>query len=176
MIADVIAKVYGDKQNKILVVVKRLEQLFKLKEQLAQRGVKCDLVYGNKNAENKGHYDKVVGKVKEGKIRVIIAVYSCIYKGSNIPELTDLVLAAPFSKQTILKQLIGRIRRKCGDKTRVVVHDFVDTSVASLWNSFSNKRLPVYNHFGFFTTDTEIERIGADAHVKSSRSVSSQKD
>ena len=150
LISDSVEKIYRTIPGSVsLVAVKRTEQLEIISASLNSSGVPFEIITGAKNQEDKTHFDKVATDIGKGRCRVVIAIYSCVYKGTDIPALTDVFLASSFGKQSIIRQLVGRVRRKNGDKTRAVVHDFIDVRVPSMHRSFHRVRLPLYRSWGF---------------------------
>ena len=96
----------------------------------------------------------LVKKVKNGKIKVILATTGLLSEGANIPILSCLHLVTPSNNFELTKQKVGRIRRICEGKQMPLVKDDVDINNDFL-NNMAKNRKKYYHKLGF----TVSERI-----------------
>lgn len=79
------------------------------------------MVYGGQKSNN-----DMVAKFRNGETRLMIAV-NMLTQGLNVPEITDVFLAAPCGSDVRLSQMIGRGARLIpGVKDTFRIHDFFD--------------------------------------------------
>jgi superfamily II DNA or RNA helicase len=70
--------------------------------------------------------EKVVDKLNQGAVNVLIATSQLIGEGFDLPALSHIFLATPIKFTGRVIQYIGRILRVTEGKTKATVHDFVD--------------------------------------------------
>lgn len=72
---------------------------------------------------------------------LLIATGSFLGEGFDCPPLDTLILAFPLAFKGRLVQYVGRVLRPFEGKTRVEVHDYVDTRIPALARMHA-RRLP----------------------------------
>jgi len=86
---------------------------------------------------------------------LLVATGSFLGEGFDCPPLDTLVLAFPLAFKGRLVQYVGRVLRPIEGKTRVEVHDYVDTRVPVLARMHA-RRLPAYATLGFDVGSTRL--------------------
>lgn len=79
---------------------------------------------------------------------LLIATASLIGEGFDLPDLDTLILATPLSFKGRMVQYAGRLHRLVDGKDNVLVHDYVDSSVAMLLSMY-RKRIQAYQSMGY---------------------------
>ncbi len=79
---------------------------------------------------------------------ILVATGSFLGEGFDCPPLDTLFLAFPMAFKGRTVQYVGRVLRPTASKSRVEVHDYVDTEVPVLARMHS-KRLGAYSSLGF---------------------------
>jgi superfamily II DNA or RNA helicase len=79
---------------------------------------------------------------------VLVATASFLGEGFDCPALDTVFLAFPIKFRGSIVQYVGRIMRPTTGKTRVVVHDYVDTQVPVLARMY-DERAKGYASLGF---------------------------
>jgi superfamily II DNA or RNA helicase len=79
---------------------------------------------------------------------ILVATASLVGEGFDCPALDTVFLAFPIKFKGSIVQYVGRILRPTPDKTRVVVHDYVDVEVPVLARMYS-ERVRGYASLGF---------------------------
>ena len=82
----------------------------------------------------------------------IVATGSYIGEGFDLPQLDTLLLASPYSFESVITQYSGRLHREHEGKDDVIVYDYVDTSVPMLERMYK-KRLKTYAKLGYEIAD-----------------------
>ena len=120
------------KNNYILVLADRVNQLYYLKEKLE---------YGNviDGKTKKDIREKLIEEVREGKEKVLFATYGLAKEGLDIPRLDRLILASPHRDKATVVQAVGRIERKFENKTEPICYDLVDP-IQYFRNMYSNRK------------------------------------
>jgi superfamily II DNA or RNA helicase len=75
---------------------------------------------------------KVMTRLKQGKVKVLIATGQLIGEGFDCPDLSTLFMATPIRFSGRVMQYLGRILRPAEAKSRARVYDYVDIRVAPL--------------------------------------------
>ena len=107
------------KDNYILVLADRVNQMYYLQEKLG---------YGNviDGKTKKEIRERKIQEVREGKEKVLFATYGLAKEGLDIPRLDRLILASPHRDKATIIQAIGRIERKFLGKVEPICYDLVD--------------------------------------------------
>ena len=74
----------------------------------------------------------VMTRLKQGKVKVLIATGQLIGEGFDCPDLSTLFMATPIRFSGRVMQYLGRILRPSEAKSRARVYDYVDIRVAPL--------------------------------------------
>lgn len=126
--------------RKIIVVSDRIQQLVFIRNGLLKEGVSAGLYVGQVDGRYLDASELEVAK----KCQVILGSYGKISEGTNIPELDTLYLASPRSD---IEQTVGRIRRFCKGKKKLLIIDPVfDTPYM---RRLAKKREVWYEKIGF---------------------------
>jgi superfamily II DNA or RNA helicase len=100
-----------------------------------------ELLTGDLSAEQRR---KVVDKLNEGQVKVLIATGQLIGEGFDCRDLSTLFLATPIKFDGRLLQYLGRVLRTAPGKARAKVYDYVDSRVGPL-KAAAKARQKVYN-------------------------------
>jgi len=92
----------------------------------------------------------IVDQLGEPELKgaILVATSSYLGEGFDCPALDTVFLAFPIRFKGSIVQFVGRILRPAPGKTRVVVHDYVDSSVPVLARMF-HEREQAYASLGF---------------------------
>jgi len=131
-------------KNYSLVITHRRRHVPILKRALAAHGVGVATFHGGISQERR---EGILRGVAKGKIHVVLATMQTIKEGVDCPRLDRLFLATSIAEPLDLTQVIGRVRRKHHDKRDVVVYDFLDSPIVSMYRHFM-KRQMVYSELG----------------------------
>jgi superfamily II DNA or RNA helicase len=82
-----------------------------------------------------GNREKIVQRLNEGKIKVLIATGQLIGEGFDLPALSTLFLTTPISFRGRVTQYLGRILRPAPGKKKAKLFDYVDNLVGVLEHS-----------------------------------------
>ena len=88
---------------------------------------------------SKKYVQEQVKKYNEGDITVLVATFSLLGEGFDVPFLDRAFITMPFRSEAKAEQLIGRIQRTSPGKKDAIVYDYVDTNVGVLEHQFFNK-------------------------------------
>ena len=88
---------------------------------------------------SKKYVEEQVKKYNDGEITVLVATFSLLGEGFDVPFLDRAFICMPFRSEAKAEQLIGRIQRTSPGKKDAIVYDYVDTNVGVLENQFFNK-------------------------------------
>lgn len=124
-----------DLQGYSIIVSDRVEQLKTLEKQL-DSSVRIDSKMKKKDRE------ELVDNFRKGSYKYLLATYSLIAEGFDVPMLSNIVLASPIKDERLIIQSIGRCQRPYNDKKIAKVFDFYD-DVSILYKSY-NARMKVY--------------------------------
>lgn len=111
-----------------------------LQEELADRGVKSELLTGDLS---NGQRKQVVEDLNAGKIKVLIATGQLIGEGFDQKALSTLFLSTPIKFSGRLLQYLGRVLRPAPGKRKAIVYDYVDVNVGVL-RAAAKARMQVY--------------------------------
>jgi superfamily II DNA or RNA helicase len=128
LIISTICKDLQEYNQNVLVVSDSVKHCKKLQYMLEKRSIKSEVLVGQ---ITKTKREIIVKKVKEGKVKVLIATVSLIGEGFDAPNLTSLFLTTPIKYKGRLLQVIGRILRP--EKNKIPrVYDFRDINITAL--------------------------------------------
>ncbi len=123
-----------------LIISERVDQLHYLNDK-----IKNSICIDGKTP--KKQRERMIEEFKNGKYKVLLASYSLVAEGFDVPILENLIMATPIKDERLVIQSIGRIQRPCGEKQIANVYDFVDD--VSMLNRFFTKRKSIYKKEGY---------------------------
>ena len=136
------------KDRHIIVFSNFIDHLETLFAMLVEAGVDEDEIgyyVGLTNSCYKGSpAKKKASRDEAGKRPVVLATYTMMSEGTDIPSLDTAILAVPRSD---VAQCVGRIRRLAPDKKTPVVFDMVDGG-SPILTQFAHSRLNWYRALG----------------------------
>ena len=142
---DISASVNEGRNN--LVLTRWTEHLDAIVEELGRRGLAALVLKGGMS--KKARQTVVDQLAQPGLVgTVLVATASFLGEGFDCPALDTVFLAFPIRFKGSIVQYVGRILRPTPDKTRVVVHDYVDVDVPALARMYS-ERARGYASLGF---------------------------
>lgn len=137
-------KLILDIANKIngytIIISERVNQLHYLNEHLSS-----SICIDGKTP--KKERERMVEEFKNGKHKVLLASYSLVAEGLDVPMLENIILASPVKDERLVIQSIGRCQRPYKDKKVANVYDLVDD--VSMLDRFFSKRKSVYKKEGW---------------------------
>nr|VFJ90650.1 MAG: hypothetical protein BECKLFY1418A_GA0070994_101242 [Candidatus Kentron sp. LFY] len=141
IVDDVAATIEAERHP--LVLTERREHAERLAETLMERGIRAVVLRGAMRAR-----ECEIANEQLSKTQVIVATGKYIGEGFDLPRLDTLFLALPISWKGSLVQYAGRIHRESSGKTRVIVYDYVDSSLPMLERMY-RKRERGYKAMGY---------------------------
>jgi superfamily II DNA or RNA helicase len=136
-----------------LVLTRWTEHLDLLTEQLAIRDVEALVLHGKMGKKARAAVvERLATPPAEGAGLVLAATASLLGEGFDCPPLDTLFLAFPVKFKGSVVQYVGRVLRPTDTKTRVEVHDYVDTLVPVLARMHDERRR-AYVTLGFDLPD-----------------------
>lgn len=137
LIADDVAQlVNAGHEGTVLIVSDRVAHCEVLRKKLELRGIESVLLTGRVPADER---TRIVGDVRDGKVRVLISTLQLIGEGFDCPGLNTLVLSTPIKFEGRLLQVVGRIMRPSESKKARVI-DYADMHVPVLRRSAAARR------------------------------------
>jgi superfamily II DNA or RNA helicase len=115
-----------------LVLSDRKQHCEDLQTILRGRGLRPEVLTGS---VTNGNREKIVQRLNEGKIKVLIATGQLIGEGFDLPALSTLFLTTPISFRGRVTQYLGRILRPAPGKKKAKLFDYVDNLVGVLEHS-----------------------------------------
>lgn len=147
IVGDVLAEAI--RGNCCIVISDRREHCEILHDLIAASWEKTGIATGK---YSKKYVTEQVEKYNNGEITVLVATYSLLGEGFDVPFLNRAFIAMPFRAEAKAEQLIGRVQRTYPGKKDAVVYDYVDANIGVLKNQFYNKystcRFRVYERLG----------------------------
>jgi superfamily II DNA or RNA helicase len=137
---DLIADTYADgreKYGKTLMFADRWHQCDYLREALAKRNVRADVVYSHvdarlptadeRNKRSKDENSRVLQRFRNGELDVIINV-KMLTEGTDVPSVQTVFLTRQTTSGILLTQMIGRALRgpKFGGTENAYIVSFID--------------------------------------------------
>lgn len=127
-------------QGYTIIVSERVNQLKYLQSKL-DYSIMIDSKMKKKDRE------KIVEDFRSGKYKYLLATYSLIAEGFDVPMLENIVMASPIKDERLVIQSIGRCQRPYKDKKFANVYDLYD-DVGVLYNAYKN-RMKIYKREGW---------------------------
>jgi superfamily II DNA or RNA helicase len=103
--------------------------------------ISAEILTGSLSAD---HRQKVLNRLNQGKVKVLIATGQLIGEGFDCKGLSTLFLATPIRFSGRVVQYLGRILRPAPHKEKARLFDYVDVHVDTLKNA-ARARQKVYN-------------------------------
>lgn len=122
-------------QGYTIIVSERVNQLKYLQSKL-DYSIMIDSKMKKKDRE------KIVEDFRSGKYKYLLATYSLIAEGFDVPMLENIVMASPIKDERLVIQSVGRCQRPYNGKKIANVYDFYD-DVGVLYKSYKN-RMKIY--------------------------------
>ncbi len=88
---------------------------------------------------SKKYVQEQVAAFNDGRITVLIATFSLLGEGFDVPFLDRAFISMPFRAEAKAEQLIGRIQRSFPGKKDAIVYDYVDEDIGVVKNQYYNK-------------------------------------
>lgn len=136
LILDLLSKLNGY----TIIISERVDQLHYLDNKISS-----SVCIDGKTPKKKR--EQMVEEFKNGKHKVLLASYSLVAEGFDVPMLENIIMASPVKDERLVVQSIGRCQRPYGDKKLANVYDLVDD--VSMLNRFFSKRKSVYKKEGW---------------------------
>ena len=127
-------------QGYTIIVSERVNQLKYLQSKL-DYSIMIDSKMKKKDRE------KIVEDFRSGRYKYLLATYSLIAEGFDVPMLENIVMASPIKDERLVIQSIGRCQRPYKDKKFANVYDLYD-DVGVLYNAYKN-RMKIYKREGW---------------------------
>jgi len=102
-----------------LVTVARLRHAKKLFKKATKIGLKVGMVSGESSGKEQS---ETVKKLATGEVMGIVAVYSTMSEGVDVPNLVHLLKMDGIASEQVLTQQLGRVRRKHESKDKGYLH------------------------------------------------------
>lgn len=118
-----------------IIVSDRVDQLIFLQEHL-DNSVRID------SQLKKSKREELVEDFRKGNYKFLLATYSLIAEGFDVPMLENIILATPIKDSRLVIQSIGRCQRPYKGKEIANVYDFYD-NVSILYNAYK-ERMKIY--------------------------------
>ena len=133
-----------------LVLTQRKDHVEKLAGELKGRGCDPIILQGGMGKKSRtAAMAQMHERASNGGL-ILVATGSFLGEGFDCPPLDTLFLAFPMAFKGRTVQYVGRVLRPTASKSRVEVHDYVDTEVPVLARMHT-KRLGAYSSLGFRT-------------------------
>ena len=139
IISDVIER--SEKGEVCLILTDRKHHCELLRWMLEINGHKSCVLTGS---VKKSEREKIVKKLNQGDVKILIATGQLIGEGFDCPKLESLFLATPLKFSGRVIQYIGRVRRPGNGRTKAFIYDYADWKVGVLGRS-ARTRMKIYN-------------------------------
>ena len=150
-------------QRHPIVLTERREHAQLLGDILLQKGIRFQILRGAMSVKER---EQAMSALDE--TQVIVATGKYIGEGFDLPRLDTLFLVLPISWKGSLVQYVGRIQRQFEEKDKVIVFDYLDSSLPMLERMYK-KREKGYAAMGFSITEKADEllqsNLGLDAYT-----------
>jgi superfamily II DNA or RNA helicase len=139
----------ADSGRNCLVLTRWTEHLESICDLLAAKGVEFLVLHGKVGKKARAAVnDRLLAPLEGGTGLVLVATASLLGEGFDCPPLDTLFLAFPIKFKGSVVQYVGRVLRPTGTKTRIEVHDYVDSGVPVLARMHDERR-SAYITLGF---------------------------
>ena len=126
-----------------IVVSERVDQLKWFEERLSL----CARIDSKMKKKDR---EKIVQDFRSGRYKYLLATYSLIAEGFDVPMLENIVMASPIKDRKTVIQSVGRCQRPYGHKKLAKVYDFDDdVSILKGKNGAFNNRRITYKKEGW---------------------------
>ncbi len=119
-----------------IVISDRREHCEMLYEQISAGWAKTGIATGK---YSKKYVQEQVIAFNEGRITTLVATFSLLGEGFDVPFLDRAFISMPFRAEAKAEQLIGRIQRSFPGKKDAIVYDYVDEDIGVIKNQYINK-------------------------------------
>jgi superfamily II DNA or RNA helicase len=119
-----------------IVISDRREHCEMLYKQISSGWEKTGIATGK---YSKKYVQEQVASFNEGRITVLVATFSLLGEGFDVPFLDRAFISMPFRAEAKAEQLIGRIQRSFPGKKDAIVYDYVDEDIGVVKNQYYNK-------------------------------------
>ncbi|MEW6475240.1 MAG: DEAD/DEAH box helicase family protein [Actinomycetota bacterium] len=143
---DIVAAV--DAGRNCLVLTRWTEHLDLIVETLTDRSVEPLVLHGKMGKKARTAVTRRLAEPRPDGGLLLVATASLIGEGFDCPPLDTLFLAFPIKFKGNVVQYVGRVLRPTDTKTRVEVHDYVDSLVPVLARQHDERRA-AYATLGF---------------------------
>ena len=123
---DKIIELVKKHNNKILVMTKSLEHAKLLFDKIKSEGLDVALLIGDTDRKQR---DEIVYKLNNNDSFVVVATYSIVSEGWDVPALNVVINATALSSDIRAIQSLGRVLRKSDNKRIAYYYDFIDYNV-----------------------------------------------
>jgi hypothetical protein len=110
---------FEKKREPYVVTVARLRHAKKLYKKAISLGLKVAMVSGESSGQEQ---TRNIQKLASGEIMGIVAVYSTMSEGVDVPNLVHLLKLDGIASEQVLTQQLGRVRRKYDNKDMGYLH------------------------------------------------------
>ncbi len=141
IIGDICHVVKRKESGTVLVVSDRVTHCEVFGNSLRKKGVEVALLTGQTPADMRS---KVVEKVRDGDVQVLVATLQLISEGFDCAGLDTLFLTTPISFEGRILQVIGRIMRP-GKNKQARVFDYMDENISVLRKSAKSRQKVLYS-------------------------------
>lgn len=119
-----------------IVVSERVDQLKWFEERLSL----CARIDSKMKKKDR---EKIVQDFRGGRYKYLLATYSLIAEGFDVPMLENIVMASPIKDRKTVIQSVGRCQRPYGNKKLAKVYDFDDdvSILKGKSGAFNNRRI-----------------------------------
>lgn len=124
-----LAKAFAARKEPFLVTVQRRHHLRILYNMFKGAGLKVKTCHGEQDDMKR---TKSLEALRNGKIDGIIAVYTTVSEGTDIPSLVHLIKLDGITEEQVLTQQLGRVQRRSEGKKKGYMHIPVDLQASSL--------------------------------------------
>lgn len=130
-----------------LVLTRWTDHLELIEAELDERGLSPMALRGGMGKKARRN---VIDRLAQPELAgaTLVATASFLGEGFDCPALDTVFLAFPIKFKGSIVQYVGRIQRPTAEKTRVVVHDYVDVEVPVLARMYP-ERVRAYASLGF---------------------------
>jgi superfamily II DNA or RNA helicase len=122
-----------------IVISDRREHCEMLYKQISTGWEKTGIATGK---YSKKYVQEQVAAFNDGRITTLIATFSLMGEGFDVPFLDRAFITMPFRAEAKAEQLIGRIQRSFPGKVDGIVYDYVDEDIGVVRNQYNNKSKP----------------------------------